>query len=435
MLKQVYHFLWAFISAVFYRFPSKSIAVIGVTGTKGKSTTVNLAHQILQENGYKTASLSSIRFRIGNKEEKNTLKMTMPGRFGIQRFLRRAVNNNCDFVVLEVTSEGIAQHRHRFIDFDVATLTNLSKEHIERHKGFENYKKAKGELFIQTPIHILNLNSKKINYFLNIPASNKYGYECPPLSFKQKTASKNQPQPDSVKKDHLIKAEEVEELAESIKFKINNISFHLNLLGKFNVYNALAAITIAYSQGIAIEKCKAPLESSSRIPGRMEKVVKQPFSVIVDYAHTPQSLEEVYKTTASNIPKETKLIGVLGACGGGRDRWKRPEMGKIAVEYCNKIILTNEDPYDEDPHKILDEIKGGVVANSGSENIVEEIIDRREAIRKALESAQPNDAVIITGKGSEPWMCVEKGRKVPWDDRQIVKEELAKITSSKNLKI
>lgn len=433
MLKDIYHFLWAFVSTVFYRFPSKSIAVIGVTGTKGKSTTVNLTHQILQENGYKTASLSSIRFKIANKEEKNTLKMTMPGRFGTQRFLRRAVNNNCDFVVLEVTSEGIAQHRHRFIDFEIAALTNLSKEHIERHGGFENYKKAKGKLFTQTPkTHVLNMDSKEINYFLNIPASNKYGYECPALAFpKQKIASKNQPQPDSIRKDHLIKAEEVEELEESIKFTINNISFHLNLLGKFNVYNALAAITIAYSQGIAIEKCKAPLESSQGIPGRMEKVVKQPFSVIVDYAHTPQSLEEVYKTAASNLSEEARLIGVLGACGGGRDRWKRPEMGKIAAEYCNKIILTNEDPYDENPHKILDEIKGGVVAGFGSESIVEEIIDRRKAIRKALESAQPNDAVIITGKGSEPWMCVEKGGKVPWDDRQIVKEELAKITPSK----
>jgi UDP-N-acetylmuramoyl-L-alanyl-D-glutamate--2,6-diaminopimelate ligase len=185
------------------------------------------------------------------------------------------------------------------------------------------------------------------------------------------------------------------------------------LLGKFNLYNAITASEIATSQGISLEICKKSLEKAEGIPGRMEVVIKKPFTVIVDYAHTPEALEQAYK---SIVEKNKRMICVLGACGGGRDKWKRPVLGKIAAKYCQEIIITNEDPYDEEPMEIIEQVA------EGAGNRAKKILDRRDAIRQALRLAKGGDVVIITGKGSEPWMCVEKSKKIPWDDRQVVKD-------------
>ena len=422
-LKNIYHYLWALCSAVFYRFPSKKLKVIGVTGTQGKSTVVEFIGRILEEGGFRVASISSIRFKIKEKEWENTLKMTMPGRFGIQRFLRKALEAGCDYAVLEVTSEGILQHRHRFVDFDIGVFTNLSPEHIERHKGFENYRRAKGKLFQQTRIHIINLDDKNAQYFSQFPAEEKYGYTTGELKINNKLKTGNW---------KFVRAEEIKCLPEGIGFKINGIPFKIKLLGLFNVYNALAAVCVGLSQGISLNICQKALRKVEGIPGRMEVVLKKPFTVIVDYAHTPYSLKNVYqnirnfKLQTSNV-QNPKLICVLGACGGGRDKWKRPVLGKIATQYCDKIVLTNEDPYDEDPYQILSEIKSGVLGFQFPISNFYEILDRRKAIRKALELAKPNDIVIITGKGCEPWMCVAKGKKIPWDDRKIVQEEFDKL--------
>ena len=189
----------------------------------------------------------------------------------------------------------------------------------------------------------------------------------------------------------------------------------------------MAAICIGVSQGINLETCKRALEKIKGIPGRMEIVVEKPFKVIVDYAHTPDSLKKVYQTITHQLINSStnQLICVLGAAGGGRDKWKRPKMGEIASRYCDKIILTNEDPYDENPMKIIEEIAAGTKGEP------EKILDRREAIRRALHLAKQSSTratVIITGKGSEPWMCVAGGKKIPWDDRKIVKEEFKKLT-------
>jgi len=393
-LLSFYHYLLAAIAALIFFFPSKRIKVIGVTGTSGKTTVVDLTVGILEEAGYKTACLSSIKFKIGNKEWENKLKMTMPGRFKLQRFLKQAVEQDCEYVVLEITSEGIKQHRHRFIDFEAAVFTNLSPEHIEAHKGFENYRKAKLELFKKTKnIHIINSDDENSKYFLDIPAKKKYSF--------------------GIKSEAKIKAKEIEIKQDYSLFKIDNLLFRIPLISEFNIYNALAAITIGLSQGISLEVCRTALEKSKLIPGRMEIVAKQPF-VVIDYAHTPEALEKVYKTFKNNT-----LVCVLGSCGGGRDKWKRPVLGKLAEKYCKDIIITNEDPYDEDPMEIIEQVA------KGSER-AQKILDRRQAIKKALELANPNDAVIITGKGSEPWMCVKGGKKIPWDDKQIVKQKLEK---------
>lgn len=398
-----YHFLLPMLGTFLYRFPSRKMKIIGVTGTNGKSTVVNLTTKILEEGGYKVASLSSIKFKIGKKEWPNTLKMTMPGRFKIQKFLKQALNTGCQYVVLEVTSEGIKQHRHRFIDFDVAVFTNLTPEHIEVHGSFEKYREAKGKLFQTTKgIHIINLDDKNAEYFLNFSADEKYGY----ATFGGRTS-------DSLK---IVEAKNCLEKTDGTNFSINNEEFHLNLLGNFNIYNALAAICVGLSQGIDLETCKRALEKVKGIPGRMEKVISEPFEVFVDYAFTPAALEKVYSTL-----RKGKLICVLGACGGGRDKWKRPVLGEIAAKYCDQIIVTNEDPYDEDPMEIINQVA------KGCEGKAKKILDRREAIKKALKSAQTGDAVVITGKGCEPWICVAKGRKIPWDDREVVKEEFNKL--------
>ena len=392
-----YHYILALLGVIFYCFPSRKIKIIGVTGTNGKTTVVNLTTKILEEAGYKVVSLSSIKFKIGEREWPNTLKMTMPGRFQIQKFLRQAVASGCKFAVLEVTSEGIKQHRHRFINFDTAVFTNLTPEHIEAHGGFENYKKAKGKLFQATKnIHIINIDDENANYLLQFPAKKKYTYG-------------------------LNKGD----------INAKNFQFKLQLIGDFNVYNALAAACAGVSQGVNLEICKKVLEMVGSIPGRMEEVISQPFKVFVDYAFTPNALEKVYQTLNNLKPKtynlKPKLICVLGACGGGRDKWKRPALGEIAAKYCDEVIVTNEDPYDENPYQILSMIKSGISKSQFPTSNFYEILDRREAIRKSLALAKPGDVVIITGKGCEPWICVAGGKKIPWDDREVVKEEFKKL--------
>jgi UDP-N-acetylmuramoyl-L-alanyl-D-glutamate--2,6-diaminopimelate ligase len=408
-LLSFYHFILAFLGALIYRTPSKKIKVIGVTGTNGKTTVTEMISKIFEEADYKVALLNSIRFKIGNEEKKNELRMTMPGRFFIQRFLRKAVNSGCQYAILEVTSEGIKQHRHRFIKFDVAVFTNLAPEHIEAHGSFEKYREAKGKLFQATKeIHIINVEDKNSDYFLKFPAKKK-------ITYGLKTGD----------------------------FNLGNTNLKLKIPGQFNLYNTLAAISVATSQGIDKNFAIKVLEEFKGVPGRMEEVISRPFKVIVDYAFTPNALEKVYSTLANlheyptnstnireisgQIRANSRLICVLGACGGGRDKWKRPVLGEIAAKYCDQIIITNEDPYDEDPYQILSMIKSGITKSQFPISNFYEIIDRREAIRKSLELAKPGDTVIITGKGCEPSIVI-KGKKIPWDDREVVREEFQKIS-------
>jgi len=390
-----YHFFIAFISAVFYQFPSKKIKVIGITGTNGKSTVISIAGQILEEAGYRVAISSSLVFKIGDRVEENKLKMTMPGRFALQSFLSKAVKEKCDYALIEVTSEGIKQHRHRFISFKTALITNLNPEHIEAHGGFEKYKEAKGKLFKAVKdTHIINLDDPHSSYFQSFKAKRIITYGI-----------------DNIQAE--IRAEEVFVSSSGSRFKVKGKEFESRLLGGFNVYNLLAGIALAVSEGIDLEICQRAIKKVKQVPGRLEEVISSPFQVFVDYAFTPVALEKVYQFLK---PKEGRLICVLGACGGGRDKWKRPVLGSIADKYGDIVIITNEDPYDEDPLNIIEEV------GAGSSKAIK-ILDRREAIRKALSLAQPKDVVVITGKGCEPWICSANGKKIAWDERRVVKEE------------
>lgn len=359
--------------------------MVGVTGTKGKSTVVYMAAKIFEAAGQPVAAIGSLGMKIKDKEWPNTIKMTMPGRFTLQKFLRQAVNAGCQYVFMEVTSEGIKQMRHIGINFDTAVFTNLHPEHIESHGSFERYAAAKQVLFKKTKnIHILNTEDPHCNLFGNFPAKQKIRYG--------------------------LQVGDVTQLELGLKLKLE---------GEFNIYNALAALSITKAYGLNLAKAKAVLESITTIPGRMEIVQGQPFKVVVDYAHTPDSLEAVYKTLKPQLPAQ--LVCVLGACGGGRDTWKRPEFGRIADTYCDQIILTNEDPYDEDPQKIIHEVRSGIQ----DENKITEIIDRKEAITYAIRRARPGDTVIITGKGSETSIALAGGKKLPWSDKEVTKQVLA----------
>jgi len=431
-----YHLLLALIGAIIYRFPSCQTMVIGITGTNGKSTTVEMAAKILEEAGYKVACLSSIKFKYGEKEFPNSLRMTMPGRLTVQKFLRQAVNSHCQYAVLEVTSEGIKQHRHRFIKFKTAVLTNLTPEHIEAHGGFENYRRAKTELFQLTKgIQIVNLDDENAAYFLDFSARQKWGYGVNLSALDGEIFSEAKHLKFADKNWKVVSATDVKTSPLETSFVVNNLPFSLKLGGGFNVYNALAAIAVGLSEGVELKTCQAGLKKINGLPGRLEEVIAEPFRVFVDYAFTPNALDKVYATLRQNfgqvLPsaenKEPKMICVLGACGGGRDKWKRPVLGAIAAKYCDRIIITNEDPYDEDPVQILSMIKAGMVDAGYPAANFYEILDRREAIKKALNLATPADTVIITGKGCEPSICLAGGKQIPWDDRQTVREEATAI--------
>lgn len=408
----IYHRALALVAAITYRFPSKNLIVIGVTGTNGKSTTVDLTHRIFVAAGFRVASVSSLRFIIADREWKNELKMTMPGRFFIQKFLRDAVDAKCDIAIIEVTSEGIRQSRHSHIDFDVAAVTNVTPEHIESHGSFEKYRAAKLKLFeavARSPKHgkaiVINGDDPSAMLFLHTQRSEAWIYGL------------KQDKWDTLGHAVIPQAHAVRD--DSIQFISQGIEFVIKMRGEFNLYNTLCATTIALSRGIAPETIRDAFIGVSGISGRMEFITNPPnsiFSVVVDYAHTPDALSNVYETLSK---KDNRLLCVLGSAGGGRDKWKRSEMGKIADKYCEEIFLTNEDPYDEDPEDIIQEVAKGIIQKKP--NI---ILNRKDAIEAAIKKAGADDTVIITGKGAEPLMMLDGGKKISWDDREVVRDIL-----------
>ncbi len=407
----IYYHLLALCAACIYRFPAYKLTVIGVTGTNGKSTCVYMIDEIFKEAGRATCSASSIDFTIKDRRFPNMLKMTMAGPFILQRFLRKAVDSGCAFAILEITSEGIMQNRHCFIPFHTAVFTNMSPEHIERHGSFESYRREKAKLFHGAQCVVVNCDDEQAEYFLQISTKESYGY-----TLRHENAHEKLP----IKKLFVIR--DVIQRDGGVQFTFENTIVHLSLPGEFNVRNAAEALMVATIHGIAVTEARHALEGIRGIPGRMETVIEKPVKVVVDYAHTPVALENVYKTLHDDNPS-TNFICVLGATGGGRDKWKRPEFGKLAATYCSHIILTDEDPYNEDPRQIISEVKRGIPQSFSGK--CEEILNRRKAIARALEVAKYNDVVVITGKGCEPYMVTSKG-KISWDDRAIVREEMEK---------
>lgn len=404
-LLSFYHLFLAWLGAWFYRHPSRKIIVIGITGTKGKSSTAEMLNAIFEEAGYKTALLNSIRIKVGRKSEPNLLRVTMPGRFFIQKFLYGAVRAGCDVAVLEMTSQGASQHRHRFIDMDALIFTNLALEHIESHGSYEKYSDAKFEIGRELA------RSKKRSRIVAANADDKESGRYLALSVERAL-------PFSLSTCSPWSADE-----NGGRFHFDGLDISINLPGEFSLKNSLAAATIARAFNIHTQIIKNALGKIRRIAGRAERIEEgQKFSVIVDYAHTPDSLEALY-----GAYEGLRKICVLGATGGGRDTWKRPVMGAIADKHCAEVILTNEDPYDENPRVIISAIAGGMKRKP------EIIMDRREAIRSALARARSGEVVLITGKGTDPCICVENGRQIPWSDAAVVREELKKLLQAEQV--
>ena len=449
----IYHFSLAFLAAALYGFPSRKMKVIGITGTKGKTTTCNLIAQILNFSGHKTGMATTVNFRIGEREWKNETKQTMLGRFQLQKLLKQMKKENCEYAIVETSSEGILQYRHRFIDYDAAVFTNLSPEHIERHAGFENYRSAKVKLFEKVvekkdSVGVYNLDDENVECFLKPKIEKKYGYSFKIRNpkFEIRNKFKNQ------KFNKILEIEDIKISPNKTEFQITfqllsqlKCNLEMPLVGEFNVYNAAAAICVALSQNVPMDKIKQALAQAKPPAGRMEilyakalanrrmriKESENDFIIVIDYAHEPASLEAVYKTISNLKSQISKTICLLGAQGGGRDKWKRPAMGKIAAQYCDEIILTNEDPYDENPFSILEDIEKGFsqIPNSKFQipNFYRKIIDRKEAIKEAISLAKAGDVVILTGKGGESSMCVADNKKIPWDERKIVEEILKSL--------
>lgn len=407
-----YHFLLAYLGAAIYGWPSRQMTVIGVTGTKGKTTTCNLIAQILQEAGYKVGMATTVNFKIGEKEWINSEKQTMLGRFKLQKILKKMKKAGCQYAIVETSSEGILQHRHRGISYNIAVFTNLSPEHIERHGSFENYKKAKEKLFKvvakkKDGIGIYNLDDQHVVAFLKYGISKKLGYGRE-IENKEK-----------LKLDKKYKITDIKLSDSGLDFKMNGLEVKSNLIGQMNVYNLSAAICVAISQKISPEKISKIITKVKPPKGRMQLVDGgQKFKVVVDYAHEPESLKAAYQTVRLFNPR--KIIGILGAQGGGRDRGKRSKLGEVAASYADYIFVTNEDPYDEDPWQIIQDVASGI-----KNKPVEKIIDRKKAIKAALKLAQEGDLVLITGKGGEVSMCVAGGQKIEWSDERVVVKYLS----------
>lgn len=416
-LQPYYHFILSILGAVIYGFPGRKMYVIAVTGTKGKSTTTEIMNSILESSGEKTVLSNTIKTKVVGEERKNLSKMTTRGRFFTQRLLREALNKGARFAVLEISSEATLRFGHKFLFLDALIFTNLEPEHIEAHGSYEKYVNAKlniarelqkgvNKKFSPGRVLVANSDDKESEKFLSLNIPNKITY-----SLRDTTATK---------------ADE-----NGSVFQIGKTVIRSSLPGIFNVSNMLGCIALAKFIGIKDESIKNSLEGINLIRGRMEKIKEgQKYDVVVDYAHTPNSLRSVYETYSQNQKNKKHLVCILGNTGGGRDKWKRPEMGKIAGEYCDEIILTNEDPYDEDPRNILEEMILGIEDKSKTKII----LDRREAIRNALERAMEinkETAVIITGKGTDPYIMGPNGTKQKWDDAEVVREELKDLLSKK----
>jgi UDP-N-acetylmuramoyl-L-alanyl-D-glutamate--2,6-diaminopimelate ligase len=401
VFRPVYHRALAFVMSLMYGFPARKLTVIGVTGTKGKSTTAEMLFAILREAGHKTALISTIRFAIEEKSEPNRYKMTLQGRGFAQAFMHRALKAGCTHLVIEVTSESVLQYRHWFLGLDGLVVTNIQREHIESHGSFENYVAAK-QVIVDTLVHsgkpvrvlVANTDIVESRNFLSARVSKSIGFS-----------------------EHELESVVSDDTHTSFTYK--SVPVTLPLAGVFNAMNALAAIKMCETFDIPVETSAKALKTLAPVKGRVERIERgQDFLVVVDYAHTPDSLTALYGAFPSH-----RKICVLGNTGGGRDTWKRPIMGEIADQHCDTVILTNEDPYDEDPEAII-----SMMAN-GMKRAPEVIMDRREAIRKALSYARANDAVLISGKGTDPYIMGPRGTKTPWSDAEVTREELDRLTA------
>lgn len=431
-LLRTWHKLNAIAANVVYGFPGRRLRVVGVTGTNGKTTTSHLIGAIFQAAGYETAIASTVAFQIGSRRETNILNMTTPSPWVLQRFLAKAVRAGCHVAVVETTSHALDQQRVWGLRYEAAVLTNLTHDHLDYHGSFEAYRVAKLQLFSHHPrAAIINADDPSASHFLALPAGRQLTYG---LETKADVTARK------------IISEPTGTLFTAVT-PVGQTAINLQLPGRFNVANALAAIALGISQGIALETIKQALERVAGVPGRMERIdVGQDFTVLLDYAHTPDAFEQIYATLKPVT--RGRLIHVFGATGD-RDKTKRPIMGALAARSADLVVLTTDEPYRESPEAIIDEIVTGLVRGrpkvasktktgdrvSGEGIWWWRVTDRRAAIAAAFALARHNDVVLITGMGDERWMTVADGaggiKRIPWNERRIVKDFLLQQVQGK----
>ncbi len=409
------HKVRAIMATIWYGFPTNSIKVIGVTGTNGKTTTCHIISHILEKAGYKIGMATTIDFKIGDKISQNTTKMTTLNPFILQRKLSEMAKAKCDYAIIETTSHAISQYRNWGIKYHSVVLTNITHDHLDYHKTFKSYRDIKVKLFENNPkVSVINRDDESYQYFEEKDTKKKYLY--------------------TIDNRASVMAKKILYQSDGSLFTLvtgeGQIPIHSPLPGKFNIYNVLAGICVGMGENIPLEKIKEAIENMKNVPGRMEKLdYDQDFTVIVDFAHTPDGLKQVFETVKPAVLG--KLIHVGGATGN-RDKTKRPLLGAMAGKYADVAIVTNEDPYSENPQAIIDAVAHGVPrgGKEGKSKVLDKnflkISNRKSAILKALRMAKKGDLVLITGKGCETKMAVGDDKFIPWSDKEIVKEALYK---------
>lgn len=404
-VKNIYHLQQAIVANIIYEFPSNGMKIIGVTGTDGKTTTANLIYHVLHEAGEKAAVISSVGAVIDGKKFDLAFHVTTPGRFAVQSYIRQAKRKGVKYIVLEVTSHALDQHRVAGIHIDVGVITNVTHEHLDYHKTYERYVSAKAKLLKKAKVAIVN---KDDHSYIQLKKKDLHDYHNKLITYGMKRDSQLNP--------HIF-------------------PFTTKLLGTFNKYNCLAAIGALRTLRIPDEKIRKYIATFVPPVGRQEIVYRGDFLVINDFAHTPNSFS-VIVPEAKRLAKN-RLIHVFGSAAK-RDVYKRPEMGKISAKHSDIIVLTAEDPRDEPVENIIKDILGGIkefeiIREPRIENrewrmeknkkYVFTISDRKEAIQFAVGLAQKGDVVLMTGKGHEKSMNYGRGEE-PWNETEIAREAI-----------
>lgn len=385
------------IACEFYQNPAESFKLLGITGTNGKTTTTYLVKHVLEDLGYKVGLIGTNQNMIGDKVFDT--ERTTPDSIELQKLFALMRDEKVDFCVMEVSSHALELDRVYGINYEVGAFTNLTRDHLDFHKTMDNYALSKAKLF--------DISSKAV-----INADDSYG-------FKMAQNTKCETLTYSIKNDATYKANDILYKSDKIEFLVDDLKYVLSIPGEFSVYNALCAISILKAVGIESEKIASSLKNAHGVKGRCEVVkVDKDYSVIIDYAHTPDGIENILKTFR---PITKGRIIIVFGCGGDRDNTKRAIMGKIAGELADILVVTSDNPRTEDPMKIINMIVDGVKETNACYSVIE---SRKEAIRYALNIAKKDDVVLLCGKGHETYQILNSGT-IHFDEREVVREILS----------
>ncbi len=397
----------AMLSAAFFDYPAETLKVIGITGTKGKTTTTYMVKSILEAAGYKVGLIGTIEAIIG--EETIPASNTTPESYIIQNYFRKMLDAGCDCCVMEVSSQGLMMHRVAGFQFELGIFTNIEPDHIgpNEHASFEEYMECKGMLFRQCKTGIVNADDKHVQEVLK-------GHTC-----EVETFGFSQQADLRATNVELVKRPGYLGVAYTVKGLVN-CDVEIDVPGKFSVYNSLTAIAICRHFQVTEENMKKALKEA-KTKGRIEMIkVSDEFTLMIDYAHNAMSLESLLTTLKEYQPK--RLVCLFG-CGGNRSKLRRYEMGEVSGKLADLTIITSDNPRFEEPQAIIDDIKQGMAKTDGK---YVEIADRKEAIRYAIEHGQPGDVIVLAGKGHEDYQEI-KGKKYPMDERVLIAEVLEEL--------